>query len=121
MWILTGASESASCWMSVLTATNSTSADTGVDHPVDRVQPSAADADDPNDREVGARLGVRCSMEARRGLGHRLNARQFLDGSQVGPWSKFRRRLRRDRLEWRRVLDGLLEGLDWSGLRLWGA
>jgi hypothetical protein len=44
MWIFTGASLVCSCWMSVLTATNSTLRDVGVDHPVDRVQAGPADS-----------------------------------------------------------------------------
>ena len=38
--------------MSVLTATNSTCGDAGVDHPVDSVQAGAADADDADHGEV---------------------------------------------------------------------
>ena len=50
-------------------------ADPGVDHPVDRVQPGAADTDDADDREVRARVGARHAVQARRGLGQRLEPR----------------------------------------------
>ena len=59
--------------MSVLTATNSTLRDPGVDHPVERVQPGAADADDADDGQVRGRVGARRGPEARRLLGQRLD------------------------------------------------
>jgi hypothetical protein len=46
--------------------------DAGVHHPVHRIQPGTADTDDADDRQVGGRVGTRRVMEARRGLGHRL-------------------------------------------------
>ena len=50
-------------------------ADPGVHHPVDRVQASAADADDANHGEVRAGVGARNAVQARRGLGQRLEPR----------------------------------------------
>ena len=47
--------------------------DARVDHPVERVQAGAADSDDADDGEVRARLGARRAVQARRGLGERLD------------------------------------------------
>ena len=43
--------------------------DAGVDHPVDRVQAGAADADDADDGEVRGGVAARGAVQARRGLG----------------------------------------------------
>src|SRR5207244_8240028 len=55
--------------------------DARVDHPVDRVQPGAADADDADDGEVGARIGAGDVVETRgrvgNGLDVALNRRLF--------------------------------------------
>ena len=45
--------------------------DAGIHHPVDRVQPAAADADDANHREV--RRGVAADVQPRGALGHGLD------------------------------------------------
>ena len=50
-------------------------ADPGVHHPVDRVQPRAADADDADDSEVRAGVGPGHTVQARCRLGQRLEAR----------------------------------------------
>jgi hypothetical protein len=57
--------------------------DARVDHAIDRVQPRAADSDDADDREVGARLRAWRAMEARRWLRERLDAGKLLDRPQV--------------------------------------
>jgi hypothetical protein len=103
--------------------------DPRVDHPVDRVQPRTADSDDTDDREVGAWLRARRTMEAGRRLRECLDPRKLLDGPQVRPGCRLRLRLAHGlglvlgwridhRLERRRVLDGLLERLDRSRVRL---
>ena len=99
--------------------------DAGVDHPVDRVQAGAADADDADDREIRAGLGTWRPVKAGRRLRHRLDARQFLDWPQVRSRRRFRSGrdlglglgLGRKRLERRGVLDRLLERLLRSSLR----
>ena len=50
--------------------------DARVDHPVERVQPGAADADDADDREVRRGVAARRAVDARRGLRERRTARR---------------------------------------------
>ena len=72
MRIFVGASEIASAWTSVLTATKSTCAMPGVHHAVERVQAGAADADDADRRDVRSALRRRHAVQPRRRLEHRL-------------------------------------------------
>ena len=58
MWILTGASLVRSCLDVGVDGDELDLADAGVDHPVDGVEPGAADAHDLDHREIRARLGA---------------------------------------------------------------
>ena len=72
----------------------------GVDHPIDRVQPGAADADDADHRDVLAGVRRGNAVKPRRGLGRRLDPthrsllalrRRLLGGCLL--WGLDRRRL----------------------------